>query len=436
MGTPASPNSREEQYLANMAGQNVAIPATQDSRKEQYYKAIIDRIDGGGGGGTTNYNQLSNKPQINSVTLQGNKSSADLGLAGLEGNTFTQTQKVNAAAYAGMKLQDGSDPTTVFTDFGKTGMYISDGDGVETLAYKNIANKTELAGKQDTLTAGENITIVDNVISATGGGYGPTVVQDTGNSTTDVMSQDATTKMVFQDGNVVRVKIGRNANTHSEGSIAIGHNANAAGRDSVAIGYAGTYITQTSGDDAVAIGNGAKAATGAISIGCHSASDYSVSPNQVVRIGYKAHCTQPYSIALGSLSKAEYQGQMQIGLNNSSSSTSGYNGSAYRLLSGLYDGQTAHDAATVGQAVGDTETYTVATSDWTALASSTPYTYSATVTATHTIGNNTIVELYNDNPVLFATNGFAVGSVSGQSVVLYSIGVPSASVSLKVNYKG
>jgi hypothetical protein len=36
---------------------------------------------GGGTGGTTNYNDLSNKPQINSVTLSGNKSSADLGLA-------------------------------------------------------------------------------------------------------------------------------------------------------------------------------------------------------------------------------------------------------------------------------------------------------------------------------------------------------------------
>lgn len=34
----------------------------------------------GGGGGTTNYNQLSNKPSINGVTLQGNKTTADLNL--------------------------------------------------------------------------------------------------------------------------------------------------------------------------------------------------------------------------------------------------------------------------------------------------------------------------------------------------------------------
>lgn len=36
---------------------------------------------GGGGGGTDNYNDLSNKPSINQVTLQGNKTASDLGLA-------------------------------------------------------------------------------------------------------------------------------------------------------------------------------------------------------------------------------------------------------------------------------------------------------------------------------------------------------------------
>lgn len=37
---------------------------------------------GGGGGGTTNYSELSNKPQINGVTLDGNKTSEDLGISG------------------------------------------------------------------------------------------------------------------------------------------------------------------------------------------------------------------------------------------------------------------------------------------------------------------------------------------------------------------
>ena len=42
-------------------------------------KAVIEA--GGGGGGTTNYNGLSNKPQINNVTLQGNLSTNDLGIS-------------------------------------------------------------------------------------------------------------------------------------------------------------------------------------------------------------------------------------------------------------------------------------------------------------------------------------------------------------------
>lgn len=37
--------------------------------------------DGGGSGGSDNYNELSNKPQINGITLSGNKSASDLGLA-------------------------------------------------------------------------------------------------------------------------------------------------------------------------------------------------------------------------------------------------------------------------------------------------------------------------------------------------------------------
>lgn len=38
-------------------------------------------IGGGGGTGTTNYNNLSNKPKINGVELSGNKTSADLDIS-------------------------------------------------------------------------------------------------------------------------------------------------------------------------------------------------------------------------------------------------------------------------------------------------------------------------------------------------------------------
>ena len=54
---------------------------------------------GGGGGGTSNYNDLSNQPQVNGNTLIGNKSASDLGLVaavdgkGLSTNDYTDADK-------------------------------------------------------------------------------------------------------------------------------------------------------------------------------------------------------------------------------------------------------------------------------------------------------------------------------------------------------
>lgn len=57
---------------------------------------------GGGGGGTSNYNDLSNKPQINGHILNGNKTSSDLGLAdeesvlGIESNIESISEGLTA----------------------------------------------------------------------------------------------------------------------------------------------------------------------------------------------------------------------------------------------------------------------------------------------------------------------------------------------------
>ena len=84
-------------------------------------------------------------------------------------------------------------------------------------------------------------------------------------------------------------------------------------------------------------------------------------------------------------------------------------------------------------AVKEVESYTI--SSWSSLASSVPYTYSATIVATHVIGNNTTVELINDQAVLFATYGFAIGSINSQNITIYSIGQPSSNVTLKISYE-
>lgn len=72
------PETRKEAYLAAISGQAVDVPAKPITREEAYLDAILKK--GGGGGGTSDYTDLTNKPQINGVTLTGNKSTSDLGI--------------------------------------------------------------------------------------------------------------------------------------------------------------------------------------------------------------------------------------------------------------------------------------------------------------------------------------------------------------------
>ena len=77
---------------------------------------------GGGGGGTSNYNDLSNKPHINGVTLSGNKSSADLNLQGATSIvtlTTASTELATNTIYNGGELASVTLtlPATVPADF-------------------------------------------------------------------------------------------------------------------------------------------------------------------------------------------------------------------------------------------------------------------------------------------------------------------------------
>lgn len=172
------------------------------------------------------------------------------------------------------------------------------------------------------------------------------VVQTTGTSTTDVMSQDATTKMVFENANDHRIKIGDGASTNSAGAVAIGRGATATGFSSMAIGAAGTYAT---GQCTIALGQAAANKQGGVAIGI----DAQAQGNGSIAIGgYRGSNDAAFiqinkhgGIALGMGSQVTETGEMNIG---DRTSTYGYNNSAYRLLSGLYDPQNAHDAATKG----------------------------------------------------------------------------------------
>ena len=95
-----SDDIREEQWLADIRsaarGEATTYDLTPIIRREFYYADIITALKngGGGGGGTSDYTQLSNKPQINSTELSGDKSSSDLGLQAAL--TETQLAAVNS----------------------------------------------------------------------------------------------------------------------------------------------------------------------------------------------------------------------------------------------------------------------------------------------------------------------------------------------------
>lgn len=245
-----------------------------------------------------------------------------------------------------------STTTQSFTLIGEEGPY-----------YTKAQADALLNAKQDTLTAGANIQISNNTISATDTTYSDftgtdgtsagaaglvpapattdagkflkadgtwddagsaiNVVQTTGTSTTSVMSQNATTGMVFADPATQRsVRIGNSRGTGAY-SVNIGYSSGS--------GSGSGYVT---GTYSVGVGANASIDTG---------SDYSVVIGSNSQIGKYLDG----DVALGAYSGSNITaaGMMDIG---SSNTTYGYNTSNYRLLTGLYDPQNDHDAATKG----------------------------------------------------------------------------------------
>lgn len=191
-------------------------------------------------------------------------------------------------------------------------------------------------------------------------GGGVNVVQTIGTSTTDVMSQDATSKLVYPTPTSTgKIGIGANLTLPSStnySSVVIGNGSIATSNDNISIGTGST----SKGNNSIALGRGSRAEGGnAIAIGYNtyayngtqniaigqgsgslsSASSYSVA------IGNGARANQDHTVAIGAGASANTKGQFDIG----TSGASGYNSTAYRLLTGLYDGSSDHDAATYGQ---------------------------------------------------------------------------------------
>lgn len=185
-----------------------------------------------------------------------------------------------------------------------------------------------------------------------------------GTSTTEAPSQIAVRNALTYPTNSNTVRIGAGAQSNAvigNESVLIGRNTGSynLGQRSILIGNGGPAQNN---NDSVSIGSPAYANYRCVVIG----SQASTSGQQQVAIGYGANASlHAGAVALGSGAVATVKGQVQIGSNSTSY---GYNNSNYRLLSGLYDPQSAHDAATKGYVdtavAGAGGANTISSQDW------------------------------------------------------------------------
>lgn len=122
---------------------------------------------------------------------------------------------------------------------------------------------------------------------------------------------------------------------------AVGHGARAKSGTSSGIG------------DATSLGKDARSASGGTAVGGSAEAGYQNSGQIAASrydtaLGYNSKSFTKYSVALGSYSDTSAQGEVSVG--GSRLGTNGYNGTGYRKITNVYDGENANDAMTVGQA--------------------------------------------------------------------------------------
>lgn len=147
-------------------GYSPTIVEDPDNTDEIYKLDITDvngtivtpNLKGGGSGGTTNYNALNNLPQINSVTLTGNKSLTDLGID-IPTKTSDLTNDSNFVTDSELvtELADYT-PTTQLTTLLADKVDKVSGKGLSTNDFTNA-----LKDKLDGIEAGAEVNKIDSI---------------------------------------------------------------------------------------------------------------------------------------------------------------------------------------------------------------------------------------------------------------------------------
>ena len=190
---------------------------------------------------------------------------------------------------------DSSTPAYTWSEFGAGG-----GETID--AYTKTETDTLLSQKQNTLTAGDGITIVDNVISASGGGLT--------NNSTDDRSLSVGEGATASDP----------SNTVYRGSTAFGYEASANNKSSTALGA----HSSVNGSSGVAVGSLAESDSSGVAVGwqafahdhCVSIGHNAASQNGSLygtAVGCSSFTSDNYCVALGNDASAYGIGSIAIG---------------------------------------------------------------------------------------------------------------------------
>lgn len=230
--------------------------------------------------------------------------------------------------------------------------YYTSDDSKLYVWYKDqwYEKEVEGGGGGTSYTAGDGIVIANNTISAD-------LAQTTGDSTTKVMSQNATTKMVYPDiaNNPYKMVIGEGSIGGTNKGLAINGVLSGGITDgSIAIGSPNGSVAQIGSngraDVSLAIGNSASVGRGwySVAIGTQAYTNSGQNTGYNVALGYNSYAgngSETSTVALGAYAKTTRTGEVNIGAGTSGN---GYNSTNYRVLGGVHDPVDAHDAATKG----------------------------------------------------------------------------------------
>ena len=146
-GIPGSPGTPGQDATINGVN-TLTIEEGQNITIEQVGN-VMKISSSGGGGGSTNYNDLSNKPSINNVTLQGNKTLNDLGIQP-SGNYVTPSDLSTVATTGNYSDLNGK-PTipTKTSDLNNDSGFITNSVDNLTNYYTKSSTDTLLGNKED-----------------------------------------------------------------------------------------------------------------------------------------------------------------------------------------------------------------------------------------------------------------------------------------------